>query len=115
MASQKTLDLKRDRTLARFLNVRVIEQPINHPNHQERRKALQKQCKQLGIKYAEARQVIRKEEDKMRAQGKDPFDPASYEQPKNDNEGKDDAHIETSRIERDGGEPETEVRDSSQA
>jgi len=106
MASQKTLDLKRDRTLARFLNVRVIQQPINHPNRQERRKSLQDQCRKLGIKYADARKAIREEENKMRAQGKDPFDPASYEQPKDDKESKDDAHLETPGDQGNGGESE---------
>lgn len=101
MASQKTLDLKRDNMLRRLLAVGEITQaPHSGPNHATRRKQLQNWARVNNVPYTEARQIIRDEEAKMRRAGIDPWAPKTHLiEPPNEskNTNVDPAHVEPVR------------------
>lgn len=112
MASQKTLDLKRDNMLRRLLAIGEITQaPHSGPNHAARRKQLQNWARINKIPYTEARQIIRDEEAKMRRAGIDPWAPKTHLiEPKNESENTkvDSPHVEPVRESGGDGEDHSE-------
>ncbi len=60
MASQKTLEMKRDQTLRRLINVKVVSGGDKKPNHDERRSAIKRWCKAFYVPYSVAMEEIKK-------------------------------------------------------
>lgn len=88
MASIKTLELKRDRMLARMLVIKDVTPPgENRPNHKSRRGSVKNLARKLKLRYQDCRQLIKNEEAKYNEAGIDPFLPDAPERLKAHEEG----------------------------
>jgi len=86
MATQKTIEMRRDRILARALSFKVVSHDSG-PSRADRRSKLQKLARELGLQYADCREYIKEEEKKYREAGIDPFLPDAHERLKAYQEG----------------------------